>query len=147
MRKNKDRYYMEVAQVAASMSTCSRLAVGCVFVDTNGYIVAVGYNGTPRGLPNCVEKLCFPGATELPSGSSSSQFGGLCGAVHAEQNCLMQCKFLTEVVAVYCTTEPCKACTRMLINTGARDIFYLDKYPENGSAIWVTRGKWTRLEK
>ena len=48
-RPNWDEYFMEVAKLTATRSTCLRRQVGAVIVKDR-HIIATGYNGAPRGL-------------------------------------------------------------------------------------------------
>jgi dCMP deaminase len=49
-RPGWDRYFMDIAQVAAKRSNCSRRQVAAVLV-RDKRIISTGYNGTPRGVP------------------------------------------------------------------------------------------------
>lgn len=65
-------------------STCVRRKVGAVIYDPDSmFILAVGYNDTPRGELNCGDGGC-KACTE---GSSSLRLD--CQCVHAEMNALM----------------------------------------------------------
>src|ERR1043165_7464629 len=45
-------YFMSIAQVVATRSTCPRKYVGSVMV-RNRIILSTGYNGSIRGMPHC----------------------------------------------------------------------------------------------
>ena len=49
-----DEYFMNIAQVVASRSTCPRKFVGAVIV-RDRTILSTGYNGSIRGMPHCSE--------------------------------------------------------------------------------------------
>src|SRR6266496_6446062 len=49
-----DVYFMNIAQVVASRSTCPRKFVGAVVV-RDKTILSTGYNGSIRGMPHCTE--------------------------------------------------------------------------------------------
>ena len=49
-----DQYFMNIAQVVASRSTCPRKFVGSVIV-RDRTILSTGYNGSIRGMPHCTE--------------------------------------------------------------------------------------------
>lgn len=51
-RINRNEMLMQMAEVVSLRGTCSRLQVGAV-VSRDGRIIAMGYNGTPKGLPHC----------------------------------------------------------------------------------------------
>ncbi|MGC8842362.1 MAG: deoxycytidylate deaminase, partial [bacterium] len=46
-----DEYFMQIARVVATRSTCLRRQVGAVLVKEKR-ILTTGYNGAPRGLPH-----------------------------------------------------------------------------------------------
>ena len=52
VRPSWDQYFVNIAEVVASRSTCNRASVGVVIVRENR-ILAAGYNGAPFGEPHC----------------------------------------------------------------------------------------------
>lgn len=114
---------MTIALAHAERSKCSRRKVGCVLLDSNNRIIGNGYNGPPRGAVHCTETRC-PG-----SGFGSGKSLDKCHAIHAEQNALMDCSDILQIQAVYCTTKPCIHCMKMIVNTSAKEVYYLEDYP------------------
>ena len=53
-RASWDEYFMDIAKVVSSRSTCSRKQVGAVIV-RDRTILSTGYNGSIRGMPHCDE--------------------------------------------------------------------------------------------
>ena len=45
---------MSMAELASKRSSCLRRQVGAVIVKNN-QVLATGYNGAPKGLPNCCD--------------------------------------------------------------------------------------------
>ena len=92
MRIDKDNYYLNIAEVVASRSTCLRRKYGAVIVN-NDEIIATGYNGAPRGEPNCCDVgECYCRSHENPIVAEAAKHGaqyGSCVAVHAEQNAII----------------------------------------------------------
>ena len=75
-RADWDDYFMSIAQVVATRSTCQRKYVGAVLV-RNRTILSTGYNGSIKGL------LARPNNTDkVPSiiGSAILQASALCPA-------------------------------------------------------------------
>lgn len=70
-RPGWDDYFMEIARVVSSRSTCMRRSVGAVIVK-NKQIVATGYNGTPKDLPHCEVTGCLREQLHVPSGRCTS---------------------------------------------------------------------------
>jgi len=127
-RPSWDEYFMEITQLVAKRSTCLRRAVGAVLVKDKR-IVATGYNGTPRGLRHCSETGCLRAQLGIPSGERHE----ICRGLHAEQNAIIQAAVHGVCVSdsvLYCTTQPCVICTKMLINAGIRTIKFAGAYPD-----------------
>jgi len=122
-RPSHDEYFLEMAKLAATRSTCARRQVGCVLVNKRNHVLATGYNGVAAGVPHCIETPCA-GAT-----AASGESLDLCQAIHAEANALLQCKDVFEIETVYCTASPCVHCTKLLMNTSARVLVFDEVYP------------------
>jgi dCMP deaminase len=128
-RPKLDDYFMEIAKVVASRSTCLRRRAGAVLVKDKR-ILSTGYNGVPKGLPHCEDTGC-PRA-DYPSGTHHE----LCRAVHSEQNAIIQAAnhgVCIEGATLYCTHQPCALCAKMLVNAGITRVVYHEDYPDDGS--------------
>lgn len=55
MRPDYDIYFMRIAEVVSSRSTCAKKKVGCVIVSSTNRILSTGYNGVPEGETHCTE--------------------------------------------------------------------------------------------
>ena len=128
-RPSWDEYFMEMAELTASRSTCLRRHVGAVIVK-NKHIIATGYNGAPKGLSHCAELGgCLREKLGVPSGERHE----LCRALHAEQNAIIQAATLGESVegaSIYITHQPCVICSKMIINAGIDKIVVKEGYPD-----------------
>jgi dCMP deaminase len=128
-RPDWDTYFMDMARLAASRSSCLRRAVGAVLVKDRR-MLATGYNGVPSGMTHCSETGCLRERLSVPSGERHE----LCRGLHAEQNAIIQAAFHGVSIrdsALYCTNLPCVICTKMLINAGVRRIVYLEGYSDS----------------
>ena len=131
-RPSWSEYFLQLAQQAATRSTCLRRQVGAVLV-RDKRVLATGYNGAPRGVRHCLEVGCLREQLGVPSGERHE----LCRAIHAEQNAIIQAAvhgIALEGASLYCTHQPCILCAKMLINCGVTEIFYLEGYPDELSA-------------
>lgn len=131
VRPDWDEYFMEIAAVTAKRSTCLRRQVGAVIVKDKR-ILTTGYNGAPSGLLHCGEREggCMRQAMQIPSGERHE----LCLAVHAEQNAIIQAAYLgvsLKDATLYCTTQPCIICAKMIINAGIDCVTMAERYPDN----------------
>ncbi len=137
MRPEWDEYFIEIAKVVSTRSTCLRRQYGAVIVKDR-VIISTGYNGAPRGIANCIDTgTCTRQELNVPSGERYE----LCEAVHAEQNAIINAppdrmKGSTIYIAGFeedkslASGKPCKLCDRMIKNSQIAKVIYLDK---NGS--------------
>ena len=126
-RPSLDEYFMEIASVVATRSTCLRHQVGAVLVREKR-ILSTGYNGAPMGLPHCLEVGCRRENVE------SGYRHELCRAVHAEQNAIIQAAIhgvSTTGATLYCTHQPCILCAKIIINSQIRRVVYGNPYPDD----------------
>ncbi|MBE0502545.1 MAG: cytidine/deoxycytidylate deaminase family protein [Desulfuromonadales bacterium] len=127
-RPSWDEYFMEIARLVASRSTCLRRQVGAVMVKDKN-ILATGYNGTPSGIRHCSDVGCLRLQMNVPSGERHE----LCRGLHAEQNAIIQAAkhgVNIDGAVLYCTHSPCIICSKMLINSGVKRIVCTDGYPD-----------------
>jgi dCMP deaminase len=127
-RPSWHEYFLQLARQAASRSTCLRRQVGAVLV-RDKRILATGYNGAPRGIAHCLDVGCLREELGVPSGERHE----LCRAIHAEQNAIIQAAIhgvAIEGSTLYCTHQPCILCAKMIINSGVKDIYFAEGYPD-----------------
>jgi dCMP deaminase len=121
-----DNYFMNIACMVSSRSTCIRRHVGSVIV-RGKQIVSTGYNGAPQGMSHCLDIGC---AREgVPSGERSE----LCRGAHAEQNAInfaARHGIAIEGATIYTTHLPCSWCAKSIVNSGIRRVVYLNDYPD-----------------
>lgn len=134
-RPSNDQYFLEMASLASTKSTCVRRQVGCVLVNSLNHVLATGYNGVPSKFDHCFDEPC-EGAKSKPGEGLD-----LCLAVHAEANALLQCRDVQQIDTVYCTDSPCIHCVKMLLNTSAWRIVFSRPYPHAASQeLWTRHG-------
>ena len=128
-----DRYFMDIAQVAAKRSNCSRRQVAAVLV-RDKRVISTGYNGTPRGIKNCNEGGCPRCNSDTPSGEKL----GECLCCHAEENSIVQAAYHGIAVAgatIYTTYSPCLLCAKMIINAGIVEVVYHERYSIDSTSM------------
>ena len=128
MRPSWDEYFMEIVEIIKTRSTCLRRQVGALIVKDKR-ILTTGYNGAPVGCAHCSEVGCMREKLNVPSGKNHE----LCRAIHAEQNAIIQAALhgvSTKGSTLYCTTQPCVLCAKMLINAGVEVIYFKGSYPD-----------------
>ncbi|OGI06325.1 MAG: cytidine deaminase [Candidatus Margulisbacteria bacterium GWF2_35_9] len=127
-RPTWDTYFMNIAHVIASRSTCLKRQVGSLIVKDE-QILATGYNGAPRGMKHATEVGCLREQLQVASGTHHE----LCRGLHAEQNAIIQAArsgVNVEGSTLYCTYMPCVICSKMIINAGIKKIVFNGYYPD-----------------
>jgi len=109
-----DDYFMALARIIATRSTCDRLRAGAVLVK-NHRIIATGYNGAPPGLPHC----------DGPAGHLMEE-GHCIRTLHGEENAILQVAAVggisTEGATLYTTFSPCYQCVKKIIAVGIKRV-------------------------
>jgi len=148
-RVNKINYYLDIAGVVATRSTCLRLKYGAIIVK-NDNIIATGYNGAPRGRANCNDlRNCVRDSLGIPSGERYE----LCRSVHGEANALISASRESMIGATLYMTcidpktgevvggrNSCSMCKRMIINAGIEKIVIRDD--SNGAHRIISTNEW-----
>lgn len=120
IRPSKLSVLMNIAENMAELSHDEQTQVGAVLVkNTNGAMIASGYNGFVRGAPD----------DELPC-TRPDKYTYI---LHAEENMLLNCAMngiAVDNTFVICTMSPCVHCIRMLFNAGVTRVIVKNKYTD-----------------
>jgi dCMP deaminase len=130
-RPSWDEYFISIAGLVSTRSTCLRRKVGAVLI-RDKKILATGYNGAPSNIKHCEKTGCLREKLRIPSGERHE----LCRGLHAEQNAILQAALHGVTVkdaTLYSTTQPCIICAKMLINAGIKEIVIAGHYPDKMS--------------
>lgn len=128
IRPSWDEYFISIADLVSTRSTCLRRKVGAVLV-RDRKILATGYNGAPANTPHCAETGCLREELKVPSGQRHE----LCRGLHAEQNAFLQAALHGTSVngaIIYSTIQPCIICAKMIINAGIKEVVIAGGYPD-----------------
>lgn len=133
-RLSVDKYYLNIAKAVAARSTCLIRQYGAVIVN-NDEIISTGYNGSPRGTPNC----CDEGFCKRHSSNHSHNDGDYdsCESVHAEMNAMLSAarsEMIGATLYLYgeengkpIDSTPCPVCSRLIKNAGIIKVICNDK--------------------
>ena len=84
-RRDKDNYYLDIAETVAERGTCLRRNYGSIIVK-NDEIISTGYTGAPRGRKNCIDmQTCIREKLNVKRGTHYE----LCRSVHSEANAII----------------------------------------------------------
>lgn len=133
-RPSWDEYFLMLAKLAATRSTCLAFPVGAVIVNKNRQVLATGYNGSPAGSAHCTEQgYCYPGLSSCDASKTMPS-----RAVHAEANAIAQAAkrgISTDGAGIYVTLEPCLSCLKLIISAGIHEVFYETPFNSGESLI------------
>ncbi len=130
-RRDKNNYYLDMAQIALERSTCLRRGFGAVIVK-NDMIISTGYNGAPRGRANCIDLgTCVREKLKIPRGERYE----FCRSVHAEANAIISASREQMLDAtlylvgrdmstgeIMPDASSCTMCKRLIINAGIKKV-------------------------
>ncbi|MBN2243966.1 MAG: AAA family ATPase [Acidobacteria bacterium] len=136
-RPSWDEYFMSIAKVVATRSNCIKRKVAAIIVKDKR-VISTGYNGTPRGAKNCNEGGCPRCNSLAESGTALEE----CLCSHGEENAITQAAYhgtSLKGATLYTTFSPCLLCTKMIINSGIREVVYNLEYPLNERAQALLR--------
>ncbi|MBU6281409.1 cytidine/deoxycytidylate deaminase family protein [bacterium] len=126
-RLSWDQYFLMITRQVAERSTCTRAKVGAVIVRDRS-ILATGYNGSPAGMPHCLDVGCLVYKSENPNGEVVEN---CFRTIHAEINAIAQAARNGSAIrdaTAYITHSPCIHCLKTLVNTGIRTIYFEKPY-------------------
>jgi dCMP deaminase len=115
-RPDWDQFWFLQALMYSTRGTCDRLRCACVIVNDKR-IVGAGYNGSVFGQPHCddVGHLLIDNHCER--------------TLHGEENAVLNSdRSKVKGATSYSIGTPCLRCTKLLINSGVKEIKYLGQY-------------------
>uniref|UniRef100_A0A7V6A624 CMP deaminase n=1 Tax=Desulfobacca acetoxidans TaxID=60893 RepID=A0A7V6A624_9BACT len=129
MRPSWHEYFMLIAKLVSTRSTCNSRPTGAVLVKDK-QILATGYNGSMPGAPHCLGQV-------MPDGSPYCHRRALkiadvdkynfCRASHAEANAIAQAAkhgIAVKGATLYVTLEPCYVCVKLLATAQIEAVFF-----------------------
>ncbi|MDD6340350.1 MAG: deaminase [Butyrivibrio sp.] len=134
-RRDKNNYYLDIAETVAARGTCLRRLFGAVIVN-NDEIISTGYVGAPRGRQNCSDLgYCVRAKLGIPRGERYE----LCRSVHAESNAIISAPRNSMIDATLYlvglevsdgsyvnNASCCSMCKRLVINAGIKNVVIRD---------------------
>jgi dCMP deaminase len=121
-----DEYFMGIALLSAKRSKDPSTQVGACIVNQYNKIVGIGYNGFPIGCDD--DSLPWDKASENQNETKYPY------VVHAEANAILNSTKDLHGARIYVALFPCNECTKLIIQSGVKEIIYLsDKYRDTDS--------------
>lgn len=148
-RRDKENYYLDIAETVSERGTCLRENFGAIIV-SNDEIISTGYVGAPRGRKNCTD-LGF--CTRKKHIGPEGEIHETCRSVHAEANAIISARrsdmmgstlYLVGrergTNAYLKNASSCKTCKRLIINAGIETVIVRDdkeKFRQINVCDWV----------
>ena len=152
-RISKIDTYLNSAEVFAYRSTCLKRKYGAVIVKDD-VVISTGYNGAPRGFENCCDIGTCP---RMERNLHQGEGYGMCRAIHAEANALLNCSRQQTMGAdLYLTginpkdnsihrAKPCPLCARSIIQAGINNVYLrVGEGPDNYEVVAAKDLKWVQ---
>lgn len=152
-RISKIDTYLNCAEVFAYRSTCLKRKYGAVIVKDD-VVISTGYNGAPRGFANCCDIGTCP---RIERNLHQGEGYGMCRAIHAEANALLNCSRQQTMGAdLYLTginpkdnsihrAKPCPLCARSIIQAGIDNVYLrVGEGADNYEVVATKDLKWVQ---
>lgn len=152
-RISKIDTYLNCAEVFAYRSTCLKRKYGAVIVKDD-VVISTGYNGAPRGFENCCDIGECP---RMERNLHQGEGYGMCRAIHAEANALLNCSRQQTMGAdLYLTginpkdnsihrAKPCPLCARSIIQAGINNVYLrVGEGADNYEVVAAKDLKWVQ---
>ena len=125
-----DEYFIAITELSALRSKDPSTRVGACIVSNDNRILSIGYNGAPNGF----DDNDFPWGRE--GNNLETKYPYVC---HAELNAILNYrgnKKDLESAKIYVDLFPCNECAKMIIQSGIKEVIYLnDKYANSENNI------------
>ncbi|MBM4286401.1 MAG: dCMP deaminase family protein [Deltaproteobacteria bacterium] len=133
MRPSWDEYFMLIAKLVSTRSTCNSRPTGAVLVQDR-QILATGYNGSMPGAPHCLGRFFEDGSPYCHRRAlhiADVDKYNFCRASHAEANAIAQAArhgVAIKGATLYVTLEPCYVCVKLLATARIVRVLYEHPY-------------------
>lgn len=133
-RISREEMFSQICSVVAQRSTCLRSQVGALIV-RDGRIISMGYNGPVSGMPACSkpdssQQVLIIAEVLEPTGTACMG-PGCTRSLHAETNAIAfaaRAGVSVEGCTMYCSMSPCINCAKVIVNSGIKELKYLEEY-------------------
>jgi dCMP deaminase len=129
MRPSWNEYFMLIAKLVSTRSTCNSRPTGAVLVKDK-QILATGYNGSMPGAPHCLGQFMSDGSPYCQRRAlhiADVDKYNFCRASHAEANAIAQAArhgVPIKGASLYVTLEPCYVCVKLLATAQIERVFF-----------------------
>ena len=125
-----DEYFMGIAILSTFRSKDPNTQVGACIVGKDHKILSIGYNGSPRGLND--DSMPW----DRVGSFMDTKYAYVC---HSELNAILNYSGTLEGTTLYVTLFPCNECAKVIVQSGIKEIVYLDDKYKDTDATKVSK--------
>lgn len=128
VKKKYIKMFFKIAKLVSKQSYCKKRKVGSVIIKNNN-IVSIGYNGTLSKLDS---NQC-----EDTNGKTLHE-----KVFHSEMNAIMSASkrgISLQNTSIFVTTEPCSECSKLIVASGIKEVFIIDKYKHSNGINYLRK--------
>ena len=124
-----DDTFIMIAQVIAQRSKDPSTQTGAVVVDEDNIVLGLGYNGWAKG----VKEGHFSWSKDYGLNKKDILNTKYPYVVHAEVNAILSSNKSVKGAKLYCYLFPCSECTKVIIQSGVKEVIYEDDRQDQNS--------------
>lgn len=127
-RQDWNTYFMNIAKLVSTRSTCMDKQVGCVLTRDN-FLISCGYNGTPSKYVHCCD-YWENKYDDVEHSKWSKEH-----EIHAEMNAILTAArhgISIENCILYTTYTPCVECAKAIVSSKIQKVYYDYGYKAEG---------------
>ncbi len=144
-RPSWDEYFIKMADLVGSRSTCDRGHAGTIVVKDKR-LLATGHSGSPIGLKHC-DEVGHEMHTVIDEDGATSQH--CIRTTHSETNAIANAaRFGVSIdgATMYSKMVPCYSCAKVVINAGIKRFVAMRDYHVSGRTKEIFKQAGVKLE-
>lgn len=138
LRTHEAKWLLACDLLGSVFSTCAKRQYFSVVLATNKRVCGIGYNGSPPGMPHCIDGHCPRLYENSPSGVGYEN----CISQHAEMGALLWSDVgLRQGGTLIVNGPPCFLCAKLIASSGISRLVYYqnDSYQDANKVVVFLR--------
>ena|SRR3989338_3165052 len=144
-RPSWDEYFLQMAELVGTRSTCNRGRAGTIIVKDKR-LLSTGHSGSPIGLPHC-DEVGHEMYTVTNEDGTTSQH--CIRTTHSEQNAIVNAARFGVAIdgaTMYSRMVSCYSCAKIVINAGIKRFVAVNDYHASNRTKKVFKQAGVKLE-
>ena len=123
---NWDEFFIQLARCSSSKSKDPSTKVGCVIVNSSNEVLALGYNGFPRGVKDTEER--YANKDVKYSLVAHAEANAIC--ISAKNGAVL------DGATIYITHPPCGECAKLIVQSGIKKVVWQEIEDSDMAKRW-----------